>query len=82
MIQPLHNQILVRPIEEKKKGLILEDEGDKVLITGKILKTGENVKKLTQKDKVLFFDYSADKAEIEGEELYFVTEDKVIGVLL
>ena len=92
-IQPLHDRILVKRIDEEEKtkgGIIIPDtakekpqEGRVVAIgTGKLLDDG-TVRPLDVKagDKILFGKYSGSEITLEGEEHIILREDDILAIL-
>ena len=92
-IRPLHDRVLVRRNEEEATsagGIILTDsakekpaEGEVLAVgNGKILDGGD-VRGLDVKvgDKVLFGKYAGTEVKVDGEELLFMREDDIMGVI-
>ena len=92
-IQPLHDRILVKRIEEETKtkgGIIIPDtakekplEAKVVAVgNGKILEDGK-VRPLDVKvgDRILFGKYSGQAVKVEGTEYLVMREDDIMGVV-
>ena len=92
-VRPLHNRILIKPLEEKEKsrgGIIIPDtakekpmEGRVIAVgKGRILKDGKiwggDVKK---GDRILFSKYGGTEVKIGEEEYLIMREDDVLGVI-
>ena len=92
-VRPLHENLLVRRIEEKetvKGGIIIPDtakekpqEGQVIAVgNGKILENGTKVAlDVKVGDKVLFGKYSGTDIKIDGEELLIIRESDVLAVI-
>lgn len=92
-IQPLHDRILVRRLEEGEKkygGIIIPDtakekpqQGEVVAVgKGKIKKDGTHAGPAVKVgDKVLFGKWAGDEFEYAGEKLLFVSEDEILAIL-
>jgi chaperonin GroES len=92
-INPLHDRLLVKRIEEDRKsagGILIPDtaaekpsRGEVVAVgNGKLLDNGQ-IRPLSVKkgDKVLFGKYSGQAFKIDGQELLTMREDDIIGVV-
>ncbi|MDP3558782.1 MAG: co-chaperone GroES [Legionellaceae bacterium] len=92
-IQPLHDRIVVRRVEEKRQsagGIIIPDNaaekpnyGVVVAIgSGKALDNGQ-IRALTVKvgDEVLFGKYSGTEIELHGEKLIVMREDDIMATV-
>jgi len=92
-IEPLHDRILVKRIEEEEKtkgGIIIPDaakekpqEGMVVAVgDGKILDNGQKVTlQVKAGDKILFGKYSGTEIKIDGEEHLILREDDVFAIV-
>ncbi|HKC11546.1 MAG TPA: co-chaperone GroES [Vicinamibacteria bacterium] len=92
-VQPLHDRLLVRRIEEKetvKGGIIIPDtakekpqEGEVLAVgNGKILENGTKLPlDVKVGDKILFGKYSGTDIKIDGEEVLILREDEVLARL-
>ena len=92
-IQPLHDRILVRRIEEEtttKGGIIIPDSAKEKPLqaqviavgSGRILESGEKMPlDLKAGDKVLIGKWSGTEVKIDGEDLLILKEDEILGVL-
>lgn len=92
-IQPLHDRILVKRVEEEQKtksGIIIPDtakekpQEGKVIAVGKgrVLDDGKVVELAVKKgDKILFSKYAGTEIKIEGEEHIIIREDDVLAIL-
>lgn len=92
-VQPLHDRILVKRIDEEHKtkgGIIIPDtakekpqEGKVVAVgKGKVLDDGK-VQELAVKkgDKILFSKYAGTEIKLEGDEHIIIREDDVLAIL-
>jgi chaperonin GroES len=92
-IQPLHDRILVKRIDEETKtkgGIIIPDtakekpQEGKVIAVGKgrVLDDGKLQDLAVRKgDKILFSKYSGTEIKLEGEEHIIIREDDVLAIL-
>jgi chaperonin GroES len=92
-VQPLHDRILVKRIDEEQKtkgGIIIPDtakekpqEGKVVAVgKGRVLEDGK-VQELAVKkgDKILFSKYAGTEIKLEGDEHIIIREDDVLAIL-
>lgn len=92
-IRPLHDQILVKRIEEeetRKGGIIIPDtakekpqEGKVIAVgSGKLLENGQRVAvDVKTGDRILFRKYSGSEVKIEDEEYLILKEEEILGIL-
>lgn len=92
-IQPLHDRILVKRIEEEEKtkgGIIIPDSAKERPLEGNVIAVG-NGKRLEDGtlvaldvkagDRILFGKYAGTEIKIDGVEHIILREDEVLGVL-
>jgi len=92
-IQPLHDRVIVRRIEESATtsgGIIIPDSAKEKPQEGEIIAAGDGKykengerQKLDVKagDRVLFGKYSGSEITIDGEELLIMREDEILGII-
>ena len=92
-LQPLHDRILVKRIEEgevRRGGLIIPDSAKEKPQEGKVLAVGkgtvnEDGKKtpldVKAGDRVLFGKYSGSEVTLDGQEYPIMKEEDVLGIL-
>ena len=92
-LQPLHDRILVKRIEEgevRRGGLIIPDSAKEKPLEGKVLAVGkgtvnEDGKKtpldVKAGDRVLFGKYSGSEVTLDGQEYLIMKEEDVLGIL-
>jgi chaperonin GroES len=92
-IQPLHDRVLVKRIEEEQKtkgGIIIPDtakekpQEGKVIAVGKgrVLDDGKLAELAVKKgDKILFSKYAGTEIKLEGEEHIIIREEDVLAIL-
>jgi chaperonin GroES len=92
-VQPLHDRILVKRIDEEQKtkgGIIIPDtakekpqEGKVVAVgKGRVLDDGKLQEIAVKKgDKILFSKYSGTEIKLEGDEHIIIREDDVLAIL-
>ena len=90
---PLHDRILVRRIEEastSRGGIIIPDSAKDKPQEGEVISAGKGKSNeegkvhpldVKEGDRILFGKYSGSEIRIDGEELMFMREDEVLGVL-
>jgi len=93
-IRPLHDRVLVRPMEEEKTtagGIIIPDSASQekpnngeiiAAGNGRITDSGD-VRAMDVKvgDKVLFGQYAGTAVKLDGEELLMMKEEDILAVL-
>ena len=92
-VQPLHDRVLIKRIEQgetAKNGIIIPDtakeksqEGEVVAVgAGKMLETGA-IRALAVKsgDRILFGKYSGTEIKVEDRDYLILREDEIIGIL-
>jgi len=93
-IRPLHDRVLVRPMEEEKTsagGIIIPDSANtEKPNNGEIIAAGNgritdsgDVRAMDVKvgDKVLFGQYAGTAVKVDGEELLMMKEEDILAVL-
>lgn len=93
-IRPLHDRVVVRPVEEEKKtagGIVIPDtataekpmQGEIIACgPGKMLENGD-VRALTVKpgDRVLFGKYAGTEVKLDGDTFMIMREDDIMGLI-
>src|SRR5256884_8959538 len=92
-IQPLHDRVIVRRIEEGEQvrgGIIIPDTAKEKPQEGEVIAAGEGKRKddgsrqaldVKPGDRVLFGKYSGSEIKIDGEELLIMREDEILGII-
>ncbi len=92
-VQPLHDRILVKRIDEEQKtkgGIIIPDTAKEKPQEGKVVSVGKGrvlddgkVQELAVKkgDKILFNKYAGTEIKVEGDEHIIIREDDVLAIL-
>ena len=92
-VQPLHDRILVKRVEEEQKtkgGIIIPDTAKEKPQEGKVIAVGKGrilddgkVQELAAKkgDKILFSKYAGTEIQLDGEEHIIIREDDVLAIL-
>lgn len=77
---PTQNRLLVRvlPDEAPKEGEAIPVKGTSVM-TAEVLKCGEDVKRISNGNKVMFSPFGFDEVTIGGEKLVIISEDLIIA---
>lgn len=79
-LTPLNHRILVKPDElndKTKSGIILVKETKEKPTTGTVVIENHMVKK---GEKVLFSKFGYDEVVVEGQLLYVISEQNILGV--
>lgn len=82
-VSPQNKYIHIKVDKESRKsstGLITSTT-EVALESGKIISVGTQVVSLKKGQRVVFKQYVADKATIDGEELSFIREEDVLAVI-
>lgn len=91
--RPLHDRVLIRPVEQDEKtlgGIIIPDTVKEKPMEGKVVAVGSGARnedgKLTPLDvkagdRVLFGKWSGTEVKIDGEDLLIVKESDVLGII-
>ena len=92
-IRPLHDRVIVRREEEEQKtsgGIVIPDTAKEKPVRGIVLAVGNgkllengDIRALGVKvgDKVLFGKYAGNEIKLEGEEVLFLREEDIMGVI-
>jgi chaperonin GroES len=92
-IQPLHDRILIRRVDEDEKtpgGIIIPDTAKEKPQEGVVVATGrgkvlENGKLqalgVAAGDRVLFSKYAGNEVTLDGDEYTILREDDVLGIV-
>ena len=92
-VRPLHDRLIVEPIEETEQkigGIIIPDTATEKPQQGKVIAVGKGkvkddgaVSPLDVKvgDKVLFGKYSGQEIKLDGDEYLIMREEEILGVL-
>jgi len=82
MIRPVNKRIIAKlfePVEEKKTIILTVKEPKKD--TFEVLAVAENEQGIKVGDKILIDKYDALEKEIDGEKLYIIQCERVLGVI-
>jgi len=92
-IRPLHDRVLVEPLEAEEKtkgGIIIPDTAKEKPQQGKVVATGPGARtedgtlvKLDVKvgDKILYGKWSGTEVKVDGKDLLIMKESDIMGVL-
>ena len=96
-IKPLHNNVLVEPLQEEEKGsktksgIFIPDTVDKEKPDqGKVASVGEGKRDKDGKlipmsvkkgDRIVFTKYSLDEIKVEDKKYYIISEDNILAVI-
>jgi len=93
-IQPLHDRVIVKRVEEEEKtkgGIIIPDTAKEKPIEGRVVAVGsgksegEEGKKIPldvkEGDRVLFSKYAGTEIQIGGEEHLIMKEEDIIAIV-
>jgi chaperonin GroES len=92
-VQPLHDRILLKRVEnkeQKKGGIIIPDTAKEKPMEGKVIAVGagrveKDGKRIPMEikvgDRVLFGKYAGTEIKIDDEEHVIVREDEILGII-
>ena len=92
-IQPLHDRVIVRRIEEGEQvrgGIIIPDSAKEKPQEGEVIAAGLGKYKedgtrrpldVRPGDRVLFGKYNGSEIKVDGEDLLMMREDEILGVI-
>jgi chaperonin GroES len=92
-IQPLHDRVIVKSIDEGEQvrgGIIIPDAAREKPQEGEVIAAGLGKYKedgsrqaldVKAGDRVLFGKYSGSEIKVNGEELLIMREDEILGVI-
>lgn len=92
-VQPLHDRILVRRIENEEKtagGLFIPDTAKEKPLQGQVIAAGKGKilgdgsrrsLDIKEGDRVLFGKYAGTEIAVDGEEHLILREDYVLGII-
>ena len=92
-IQPLHDRVIVKRIDEGEQvrgGIIIPDTAKEKPQEGEVIAVGAGKYKedgsrqaldVKAGDRVLFGKYSSSEIKINGEELLIMREDEILGII-
>ena len=92
-IRPLHDRVLVKPLDAETKtagGLIIPDTVQEKPQEGKVVSVGAGTKAedgtvtpldVKKGDKVLFGKWSGTEVKIDGDTLMIMRESDIMGIL-
>ncbi len=91
--RPLHDRVLVRPIDSDEKtagGIIIPDTAQEKPSEGEVLATGPGARDdrgeiiapdVQVGDRILFGKWSGTEVKIDGEDLVIMKESDIMGVI-
>jgi chaperonin GroES len=92
-IQPLHDRVIVKRIDEGEQvrgGIIIPDSAKEKPQEGEVIAAGLGKYKedgtrqaldVKAGDRVLFGKYSSSEIKIDGEEFLIMREDEILGII-
>jgi chaperonin GroES len=92
-IQPLHDRVIIKRIEEGEQvqgGIIIPDSAREKPQEGEVIAVGEGSYRkdgsrqsldVKKGDRVLFGKYSGSEIKIDGEELLIMREEEILGII-
>ena len=92
-IRPLHDRVLVEPLEAEEKtagGIIIPDTAKEKPMEGKVIAVGSGTRgedgKITPLDvkagdKILFGKWSGTEVTIDGTEMIIMKESDIMGII-
>ena len=81
IIQPLNNQIVVKPTEKKQ---VLVSDNKNLCLYGEVLFIGPDVSKIAVGDTIIYEMWGLKSPEINDEKVHFIREDSefLLGKLI
>lgn len=91
--KPLHDRIVVEPLEREEKtagGIIVPDTAQEKPMQGKVLVTGPGARgedgtllplEVKKGDTILYGKYSGTEVNIDGKDILIMRESDVMGIL-
>jgi chaperonin GroES len=92
-IQPLHDRVIVKRIDEGEQvrgGIIIPDSAKEKPQEGEVIAVGAGKYKddgsrqaldVKAGDRVLFGKYSSSEIQVDGDELLIMREDEILGII-
>jgi chaperonin GroES len=92
-IQPLHDRVIVKRIDEGEQirgGIIIPDSAKEKPQEGEVIAAGQGKYKedgsrqaldVKAGDRVLFGKYSSSEIKVDGEDLLIMREDEILGII-
>ena len=92
-IRPLHDRVVVRPLESDEKsagGIIIPDTAKEKPSEGQIVATGAGARgddgkiialDVKKGDRILYGKWSGTEVKIDGEDLLIMKESDIMGVI-
>ena len=92
-IRPLHDRVLVKPLEAEKKsagGIIIPDTAKEKPMEGKVVAVGPGARgedgkqhalDVKKGDRVLYGKWSGTEVKVGGEELLIIKEADIMGII-
>lgn len=87
MLKPLHDNILIEPINPENKtigGIIIPDNAREKPTTGRVIAIGTDEKIIVKTNDVVMFAKwapSVSEVKIDGRDLIIIKEKDILGVL-
>jgi len=92
-IRPLHDRVLVKPLEAEQKtagGIIIPDTAKEKPMEGKVMAVGPGARgedgklhalAVKKGDRVLYGKWSGTEVKVGGEELLIIKEADIMGIV-
>ena len=92
-LRPLHDRVLVKPLESDKKtagGIIIPDTAQEKPQEGKVIAAGSGKRgddgsvtpmDVKKGDRVIYGKWSGTEVKIDGEDLMIMNESDIMGVI-
>lgn len=92
-IRPLHDRVLVKPLEAEQKtagGIIIPDTAKEKPMEGKVVAVGPGARgedgkqhalDVKKGDRVLYGKWSGTEVKVGGEELLIIKEADIMGIV-
>ncbi len=92
-IKPLHDRVLVEPLDSEEKtagGIIIPDTAKEKPMEGKIVAVGTGAKNddgkvapldVTKGDRILYGKWSGTEVKVDGDDYLIMKESDIMGVI-
>ena len=92
-IRPLHDRVLVKPLDQEEKtagGIIIPDTAKEKPMEGKVVAVGNGARgddgkliapDVKKGDRVLYGKWSGTEVKVDGEDLLIMKESDIMGII-
>ncbi len=92
-LKPLHDRVLVKPLEEEEKttgGIIIPDTAKEKPMKGRVITAGPGVRgedgklhplDVKKGDQILYGKWSGTEVKLNGDDLLIMKESDIMGII-